>query len=58
MKEVHSRIQYMEERKRLGEYKGSGGRVQREAKYRSKKIREVINNRKKILERESYWRSM
>ena len=44
----------MEEKNRLEEYKGSGGRVQREAKYKSKKVREVINNRKKILEGESY----
>jgi len=42
---------YIGERKRLGEYKGSGGRVQREAEYRSKKTREVINNRKNFRRR-------
>ena len=41
----------MGERKRLGEYKESGGRVQRKAEYRSKKTREVINNRKKTFRR-------
>ena len=51
MKRVHNRTQYIGEKERLGEYKGSGDRVWKETECRVNKARKVKNNKEKRFKR-------
>ena len=49
MKRIYSRAWFVGKEERLGEYKGSGSRIQEEDKYKSEIIEEVKYSRKKKL---------
>ena len=48
LKEVYSRKQYLEKRRRFGKFQESNSKIWEKAKYRSKKIKKAKYIRRKI----------